>query len=176
MAPAHQRRRRIGVGTIIGRLIAPALMLAAATAWAQSDGVLGRLVLPRPDAPSVATPASAAARYGLHCAGCHGRDGAGAPQADVPDLRRLGAFLALPGGRDYILKVPGVMASGLDDHQVAAVMNWILATLAPGSAPEGAASFGPAEVARARQAPLIDVASERRRLLQDAARGGVRLY
>lgn len=50
------------------------------------------------------------------------------------------------------------------------------ATLAPGTAPPGAPLFVPADVARARQAPLLDVAAERQRLLQEAARGGIRLY
>ena len=54
-----------------------------------------------------------------------------------PDLRRIGRFLALDGGRSYVVKVPGVMASGLDDAQVAGVVNWVLATLARDTAPAG---------------------------------------
>ena len=146
------------------------LMLAQGTCAAESiDMVLGRIVWPRPDAPSLATTASARAAYVLHCAGCHRVDGAGAPEKYVPDLRALGQFLLINGGREYVIKVPGVMGSGLDDHQVADVMNWLFATLARDSAPADHRPYSAAEVTQARATPLLDVAATRSQLLQRRA-------
>jgi hypothetical protein len=92
---------------------------------------------------------------------------------NVPDMRRLGQFLRLPGGREFIVSVPGVMGSGLSDADVAAVTNWVLATIAPGSAPEGMRPYDAEEVKRARARPLVDVASERQRLLEQGRAQGV---
>jgi mono/diheme cytochrome c family protein len=140
------------------------------------DTVLGRMVAARVDAPSVVTASTPRNSFILNCAGCHGLDGAGSTLGNVPDLRRLGAFLTLGGGRDYVIKVPGVMGSGLDDRQVADVANWVLANIASGSMPAGQGPYEAAEVARARRAPLKDVAAERRRLTEEAKRVGIALY
>jgi mono/diheme cytochrome c family protein len=149
------------------------VLSSAAAAMGGQNMVLGRMVQARADAPSVATTSSPRANFVLHCAGCHGRDGAGAPASYVPDLRRLGAFLGVSGGREFVIKVPGVMGSGLDDQQVAEVTNWLLATLARGTAPAGHQPFSAAEVARARAEPFVDVAAERRRLIERARASGI---
>lgn len=150
------------------------LMLAAVAGPALGqDMVLGRQVQARSDAPSVATTTHARANFVLHCAGCHGLAGAGSRSGNVPDMRRLGEFLRVPGGREFMIKVPGVMGSGLDDAQVAEVTNWVLARLAADSVPAGHVPFSAEEVARARRAPLADVAAERARLVGAAQRIGV---
>lgn len=141
---------------------------AALTASGGQDTLLGRQVPAAADAPSTATTRSARAHYVLHCAGCHGADGAGSPAAQVPDMRRLGHFLRVPGGRAFVLQVPGVMGSGLGDAEVAAVTNWVLANLAPASLPGDTPAFTAAEVAQARAQPLVDVAATRRALVQQA--------
>jgi mono/diheme cytochrome c family protein len=140
------------------------------------DTVLGRMVVAPADAPSIAVASSPRTRYLLACSGCHGIDGSGSAPGNVPDLRRLGNFLRLDGGREYVLKVPGLMGSGLDDAQVAAVTNWVLANLARDSMPQGQPPYDAGEVARARAAPLTDVAAERRRLLAQARVAGISLY
>ena len=53
----------------------------AAAALGGTDTTLGRQVMARADAPSVATTTHPRASYLLHCAGCHGIDGAGLPQS-----------------------------------------------------------------------------------------------
>lgn len=158
--------------------LAAALLTMAASSWAfgGTGSVMGRIVLPPADAPSVSATTHPRARYVLHCAGCHGVDGAGSPTAQVPDLRRLGAFLQVPGGRAFVIKVPGVMGSGLDDAQVAEVTNWLLATLARDSVPPGHRPYDAAEVARERAQPLVDVAAARQRLLEQARSLGMALY
>jgi mono/diheme cytochrome c family protein len=149
------------------------LVAAGAGTAGSLDMVAGRMVQARPDAPAVATTTHVRARFVLHCAGCHGVDGTGSKLGYVPDMRQLGGFLQVPGGREFVISVPGVMGSGLDDAQVAEVMNWLLATMARGSVPEGLAPFDAAEVARARASPLVDVAATRRRLVEQAHAVGI---
>lgn len=168
--------RRPAVGRLCrGWALVLTVALAPPATWALGgvSTITGRQVAARPDAPSVSTPRDARGQYVLHCAGCHGFDGRGAPAAYVPDLTRMGQWLRLDGGRAYIVKVPGVMASGLDDAQVAAVTNWLLATLARASVPEGHRPYDAAEVAAARRSPLTDVAAERHRLIGLALSTGV---
>lgn len=145
------------------------------SAQAGQDTLLGRQVPAAADAPSAATTRTPRAHYVLHCAGCHGLDGAGSRAAQVPDMRRLGDFLRVPGGRSFVLQVPGVMGSGLGDDEVAAVTNWVLATLAGPSLPPGTLPFTAAEVAQARRRPLVDVAATRRTLVQQAQAQGLAL-
>jgi mono/diheme cytochrome c family protein len=152
--------------------LATALALAGG-AGAQTVSMTTGLSVHRPGAPSVAPTSNARALFVLHCSGCHGRDGAGA--TDVPDMRQLGRFLQLDGGREFIVKVPGVMNAGLSDAQIADVTNWVLAKIAPDSLPPGHRPYDAAEIARARQQPLIDVAAARDGLLVQARNRGVDL-
>ena len=105
--------------------------------------------------------------YTLFCAGCHGQAGAGLPHK-VPRLAgRVGLYLGVEGGRDFMLRVPGVANSQLDDARLAAVMNRVVARFAP----ERAATFQPftaLEVGEARHRPLVGVEVARTRLLQAA--------
>ncbi len=177
---------RIAPAPIVPAFVASVLVWSCATAAAggagdraerlSRDTVLGRMVAARADAPSVAVATSPRTGYILACSGCHGMDGSGSALGNVPDLRKLGAFLRLPGGREYVLKVPGLMGSGLDDAQAAAVTNWVLANLSRDSLPQGQPPYSADEVARARRAPLKDVAVERQRLLGEARVAGVSLY
>lgn len=148
-------------------------LLTACLAATAGTTTLGRQVPARADAPAVAATTSVRSLYIVHCAGCHGRDGAGSVLGGVPDMRRLGQFLRLDGGREFVIKVPGVMGSGLSDREVAEVTNWVLTTLAPDSVPAGYAPYEAAEVRRARETPLVDVAAARERLLLQARARGV---
>lgn len=138
----------------------------------QVQTTLGRQVVLRSDAPSLSPAQSPRALYVLHCAGCHGQDGSGSFSARVPDVRAVGHFLRVPGGREFLIQVPGVMASGLDDAQVAAVSNWLLTQLAAASLPPQHRPYDAAEIARLRQQPLVDVAATRSALAQHAAQLG----
>ena len=163
-------RRKLG---ILGLAVAAATGPAGAAPV--QDTVLGRQVPARADAPAGAATTQSRTTFVLHCGGCHRADGSGVPAAYVPDLRRVGAFLQVEGGRDFVVKVPGVMGSGLDDRQVAELMNWLLATLARDGVPPDHRPFDAAEVARARARPLLDVAAERQRLVQRAQARGLAL-
>jgi len=108
-----------------------------------------------------------AQNYTLFCAGCHGETGVGVPHK-IPRLAgRLGLYLQVEGGRDFILRVPGVANSQLDAARLAAVMNRAVARFAP----ERLVTFQPytaAEIQSARQRPLVGVERERTRLLRAA--------
>lgn len=109
-----------------------------------------------------------AVNYQLNCMGCHGADGSG--EADrVPSLRRSLALLsAIPQGRDYLIRVPGVAQSPLDDSQIAALLNWMARHLSDLPLPPDFVDYSAAEVRRARAHPLARVRAERARLLSAA--------
>jgi len=128
-------------------------------------GTLGTMAPIRSQAASKAKTHSARSAYILHCAGCHGLDGRGVSQAQVPDLREMADFLKVPGGREFLIKVPGVMGSALSDAEIAEVTNWMLAGGGRLS-PEG--RFQPyteKEVREARLSPLVDVLQTRQALV-----------
>lgn len=108
--------------------------------------------------------------YMLHCRGCHGPDGAGLPGA-VPRLQGfVGEFLGVPGGRAYLVRVPGSSESPLDDAALAAVLNWMVSSFGP---PQVAADFTPftgEEVARTRRPPLQRVGAVRAALVAEIER------
>jgi mono/diheme cytochrome c family protein len=62
----------------------------------------------------------------LHCAGCHHADGHGLPSHGIPDLAGTGPLAGDPDGRRYLIQVPGVAQSRLDDETVAEMLTWIL--------------------------------------------------
>jgi cytochrome c553 len=115
----------------------------------------------------LASTASADPRldYMLHCRGCHGPDGAGVAGA-APALRgEVAKFLAVPGGREYLVRVPGTAQAELDDTDVAALLNWIVRELDPANVPESFVPYDGAEVGPLRRRPLADVVAVRRDLV-----------
>ncbi len=106
--------------------------------------------------------------YLLHCQGCHLPDGRGKPGA-VPSLvDSVGRFASLPGGREFLVRVPGSAQSALDDASLAALLNWMVRRFGP--LPAEFQPFAAAEVARLRRPPLAEVAATRRALLEELAR------
>lgn len=104
--------------------------------------------------------------YTLHCRGCHGGDGSGAPGA-VPSFRgQIGKFLLVDGGREYLIRVPGSAQSELDDARTAALLNWLVTEYGP---KEIAADFQPfteQEITKHRRPPLTEVQQTRERLIR----------
>jgi hypothetical protein len=100
--------------------------------------------------------------YVLHCAGCHKLDGSGS--ARVPALADVGRLLERPGGRAYLLSVPGVAQAPLDDARLAALMNWVVGRFGdqPPTPP-----FTAAEAGRRRESPLLDPVRARACLFEE---------
>jgi mono/diheme cytochrome c family protein len=117
-----------------------------------------------PFAVEAETPAQTL--YLLHCSGCHGPDGSGDPRVDVapfPDL--IGQFLRDPEGRRYVTNVGGVMSAGLNDHDTARVLNWLIETFAGKSMPAGGfKKFDAAEVRKLRDERPADAVALRRQI------------
>jgi cytochrome c551/c552 len=107
--------------------------------------------------------------YTLECAGCHRADGTGTP-GSVPALRdSVARFLAVPGGRDYLARVPGAAQAPLDDAALAAVLNWMLDHFDAANVPAGFSRYTAEEVGPLRAHPLVDVEGTRKQLLERMA-------
>ncbi len=115
--------------------LAAAFLLPAAS---QAQPALPQLTGPQSD-------------YVEHCSGCHGMQGNSAP-AEIPVLRdRVGYFMCTAEGRGYLIRLPNVAYSAIDDNQeLADMLNFVVLGLGGKSAPAGARPFTAAEVARLR--------------------------
>jgi hypothetical protein len=99
--------------------------------------------------------------YALNCQGCHRADGAGTP-GTVPALAgSVAKFLKVPGGREYLSRVPGAAQAPLDDAALAAVLNWMLDRFDPADVPADFRPYAADEVGRLRADPLTDVTTRR---------------
>jgi hypothetical protein len=104
--------------------------------------------------------------YTLNCWGCHRANGEGVA-GTAPPLINAADFLKVPGGREYLIRVPGVSQSMLDDADTALVMNWILETFSKGRVPADFPPFTAAEIHHARAEPhLFDISEIRTQLLR----------
>ena len=101
--------------------------------------------------------------YATNCQGCHGEFGSSA--AEIPTLAgRVGYFTRIPDGRRYLVQVPNVALNANSDADIAAVLNWLLATYSRAQLPADFQPYTASEVAELRQA-RIDVVASRRRIV-----------
>lgn len=75
----------------------------------------------------------------------------------------------MPGGREYLVQVPGSALSGLSDDALAGVLNWMLARFDAGNLPSDFKPYSGAEVRQWRGSVPADVEVTRKRLLQRIA-------
>ena len=113
----------------------------------------------------------AALDYAVNCQGCHRADGAGTPGSVPPLVGSVGKFLRVPGGREYLGRVPGVAQAPLDAPALAAVVNWMLDRFGRDDRPADSVPYTAEEVGRLRQKPLTDVDGVRRGLVEAIERG-----
>ncbi len=104
--------------------------------------------------------------YILNCRGCHGPDGRGLPGGAPTFQGVVAKFLWVPGGREYLIRVPGTAQSELNDERTAALLNWLVRAFSAAEIPQDFVPFTGEEVARYRHVPLADVAATRRGLLR----------
>ena len=123
--------------------------------------------------PRFASAESASNLYLLNCWGCHGSHGEGI-RGTAPPLIGLGDFLKVEGGRAYIIQVPGVSLSALNDAQIATVMNWVLANMSQNHLPRNFSPYTADEVHRYRAIRLAELSKTRRALLDQLVRMRVR--
>lgn len=117
-----------------------------------------------------ARPAAAFApdvNYALHCQGCHLAGGTATPGL-VPAIDgTMGRFMRVREGREYLLRLPNVVAAQLGDADTAALLNWLVRRFAQEELPDDFRPFTTAEVAASRDVPpLVDVEGARRNVLR----------
>jgi len=94
---------------------------------------------------------SAQTMWMLNCQGCHRADGGGTGN-QVPAMPGIVArFLTVPGGREYLIRVPGVATSPLTDDALAVLVNWMLEKFDPENIPADFTPYVPAEVSSLRK-------------------------
>jgi mono/diheme cytochrome c family protein len=126
---------------------------------------------------SIARPAlaggSPAELYTLNCWGCHKPRAEGIP-GTVPRLANsMGDFLHVPGGREYLVEVPGVAASALSDAEIAQVLNWLLFTFNKAETPPDFKPYTAAEIAKYRPHQLIKITETRDDLVKRLKAKGI---
>jgi len=107
-----------------------------------------------------------AINYKMECQGCHSADGRG--QTDViPTLKdHMAKFLTVPGGREFLVQVPGAAQAPLSDAETADVLNYMLRLFGPKQIAENYAPFTEEEVATLRKTPLTEVKQKRAALVK----------
>ena len=89
----------------------------------------------------------------LNCQGCHRADGAATGDA-VPALSGVAKFLSVPGGREYLIRVPGVAMAPMDDESIAELTNWMLYEFDKENIPQDFERYSANEVGALRKSPL----------------------
>lgn len=119
-----------------------------------------------PPRPGVIDARQAQEDYILKCQGCHRPDGSGDDHSN-PAMRGVVArFLGVPGGREFLGRVPGVATTNLDDRRLANLVNWTLYRFDPAHIPAGFAPYTPEEIGRLRANPIrLDRVETRARLV-----------
>jgi mono/diheme cytochrome c family protein len=159
----------VAIGVVILACSAPHAPLAQPAPDPRSDAV--PVAAPAAAAPGTAAPAGvengqrAWQNWTLNCQGCHRLDGSGS-DATAPGIAgAVAKFLRVPGGREYLIRVPGVATSALSDADLAEVMNWMLWRFDKEHVPASFKPYTAAEIAPLRARPLRLEASKMRSAL-----------
>jgi cytochrome c553 len=146
---AAQRARRAAGGTCL----ATALLIFGRAANS----------IEAPSQPAgVSNPQRAWQNWTLNCQGCHRPDGTGSSATTPSVADTVSRFLAVDGGREYLVRVPGVATSPLTDADLAELLNWMLWRFDPGHLPANFTAFSAVEVGGLRKRPLRLEASQMR--------------
>jgi hypothetical protein len=156
-----------------------AAVASAALACAAAQAPLAQPAQEAGAASSATAPAAAPAgventqrawqNWTLNCQGCHRFDGSGS-DATAPGIAgTVAKFLLVPGGREYLIRVPGVATSPLSDTDLAEVMNWMLWRFDKEHLPASFQPYTAAEIAPLRAQPLRLEASQMRSSLLSQA-------
>ena len=155
--------------------MASAVLFSAPPPHAQPAQDPARGAAPGSALPALAAPAGVAnaqrawQNWTLNCQGCHRFDGSGS-DATAPGIAgTVAKFLRVPGGREYLIRVPGVATSPLSDADLAEVMNWMLWRFDKEHLPASFQPYTAAEIAPLRARPLRLEASQMRSALLSGA-------
>jgi cytochrome c553 len=158
---------RTGGGTMHGAVLGAVMSLAPLC-------LTSAIRAQPPQAPAGVTNVQLAwQNWALNCQGCHRLDGSGS-DATAPSLAgTVAKFLWAPGGREYLVRVPGVATSPLSDADLAEVMNWMLWRYDKEHLSSNFRPFTAAEMGPLRSRPLrLEAAGMRSDLLRKAEASG----
>jgi mono/diheme cytochrome c family protein len=117
----------------------------------------------------VTNPQRAWQNWTLNCQGCHRPDGAGSDGTAPPLAGTVSKFLTVPGGREYLGRVPGVATSPLENADLADLMNWMFWRFDKEHLPANFVPFTAEELGRWRSQPLrLEAAQMRSDLFKQA--------
>ena len=142
-------------------LLALPLLASAASAGAQPATSGGTT------ANGIERPERARENYILKCQGCHGADAGGFKSLTPAMAGAVSRFLWVPGGREYLARVPGVATAAVDDAELAELLNWTLYHFDAAHIPPDFTPYKASEIARLRKSPLrTEAAATRRSLIE----------
>ena len=119
---------------------------------------------------------SVGVNYQLQCAGCHLGNGMGSAANDTPRMAGfVGNFLKVPGGREFLVRVPGMSQSALDNAQLADLLNWLIRAdgMAGKSTPADYQPYSADEVAALRAETMLNLPGTRAGLIQQMRAQGI---
>ncbi|MCY1441633.1 hypothetical protein D3C76_619660 [compost metagenome] len=114
--------------------------------------------------------------YQLQCAGCHLGDGEGSAANDTPRMKDfVGNFLKVDGGRQFLVRVPGMSQSALNNAQLADLINWIMREdgMAGKSMPANYQPYTEQEVAAIRKDAMLNLPATRAGLIAQMRAKGI---
>jgi cytochrome c553 len=152
------------------------LAVAAATV-AVAAGALAAVAASVAAVPmtGVANPQRAWQNWTLNCQGCHRPDGTGSEGTAPSIAGTVSKFLNVPGGREYLGRVPGVATSPLGDADLADLMNWMFWRFDPQHLPAEFVPYTAEEIGRLRAQVLrLEAPQMRASLLEKAEAAGAR--
>ena len=119
---------------------------------------------------------SVGVNYQLQCAGCHLGNGMGSAANDTPRMVGfVGNFLKVPGGREFLVRVPGMSQSALNNAQLADLLNWLMRKdgLAGKSTPDDYQPYSAEEVAALRAKIMLNLPGTRAGLIKQMRAQGI---
>lgn len=129
-----------------------------------------------PQTPIAQAGYSNPTNYQLQCAGCHLSDGEGSAANDTPRMKDfVGNFLKVDGGREFLIRVPGMSQSALSDAQLADLVNWLMRPdgMAGKSVPEHYQPYTAEEVAGIRKVAMLNLPQSRAGLIAKMREQGI---
>jgi hypothetical protein len=141
-----------------------AAVLTVGTALADTPGADGPV--------GVVNARRAWQNWTLNCQGCH-PDGTGTASTAPSLASTVAKFLWVPGGREYLGRVPGVATSPLSSSDLAELMNWMLWRFDRADLPRSFQPYTDAEIGQLRRSPLrLEASQMRSELLKKAEQSG----
>jgi hypothetical protein len=119
---------------------------------------------------------SVGVNYQLQCAGCHLGNGMGSAANDTPRMTGfVGNFLKVPGGREFLVRVPGMSQSALNNAQLADLLNWLMREdgMAGKSRPADYQPYSADEVAALRAKTMLNLPGTRAELIDKMRAQGI---